>query len=65
MDFEYTPAQEEFRKAFRGWLEANLPPEMCLDDAADDRVPSDRATYERRRAWQAECNLRMLLSAAS
>ena len=52
MDFEYTPAQEEFRKAFRGWLEANLPPELCLDDAADDRVPSDRATYERRRAWQ-------------
>src|SRR5438876_3539389 len=52
MDFEYTPAQEEFRKAFRGWLEANLPPELCLDDAADDRVPSDRETYERRRAWQ-------------
>jgi alkylation response protein AidB-like acyl-CoA dehydrogenase len=52
MDFEYTPAQEAFRKEFRGWLEANLPPELCLDDAADDRVPSDRATYERRRAWQ-------------
>jgi alkylation response protein AidB-like acyl-CoA dehydrogenase len=52
MDFEYTPAQEAFRKEFRSWLEANLPPELCLDDAADDRVPSDRETYERRRAWQ-------------
>jgi len=52
MDFEYTPAQEAFRKEFRGWLEANLPPDLCLDDAADDRVPSDRETYERRRAWQ-------------
>ena len=52
MDFEYTPAQEAFRKEFRGWLEAKLPPELCLDDAADDRVPSDRQTYERRRAWQ-------------
>jgi alkylation response protein AidB-like acyl-CoA dehydrogenase len=52
MDFEYTPEQEAFRKEFRGWLEANLPPELCLDDAADDRIPSDRETYERRRAWQ-------------
>jgi alkylation response protein AidB-like acyl-CoA dehydrogenase len=52
MDFEYTPEQEAFRKEFRGWLEANLPPDLCLDDAADDRVPSDRETYERRRAWQ-------------
>jgi alkylation response protein AidB-like acyl-CoA dehydrogenase len=52
MDFEYTTEQEAFRKEFRGWLEANLPPELCLDDAADDRVPADRETYERRRAWQ-------------
>jgi alkylation response protein AidB-like acyl-CoA dehydrogenase len=52
MDFEYTPAQEAFRKEFRGWLEANLPPELCLDDAADDRIPGDRETFERRRAWQ-------------
>jgi alkylation response protein AidB-like acyl-CoA dehydrogenase len=52
VDFEYTPEQEAFRKEFRGWLEKNLPPELCLDDAADDRVPGDRATYERRRAWQ-------------
>ena len=52
MDFEYAPEHEAFRKEFRGWLEANLPPELCLDDAADDRVPADRETYERRRAWQ-------------
>ena len=52
MDFEYSPEQEAFRKEFRGWLEANLPPELCLDDAADDRIPGDRETYEKRRAWQ-------------
>jgi alkylation response protein AidB-like acyl-CoA dehydrogenase len=52
MDFEYTPEQEAFRKEFRGWLEANLPPDLCLDDAADDRIPGDRETFEKRRAWQ-------------
>jgi alkylation response protein AidB-like acyl-CoA dehydrogenase len=52
MDFEYAPAQEAFRKEFRGWLEANLPPDLCLDDPADDRVASSRETFERRRAWQ-------------
>ena len=52
MDFEYAPEHEAFRREFRSWLAANLPPELCLDDAADDRVASDRATFERRRAWQ-------------
>jgi alkylation response protein AidB-like acyl-CoA dehydrogenase len=52
MDFEYTPEQEAFRKEFRGWLAANLPPDLCVDDPADDRVAPDRATFERRRAWQ-------------
>ena len=52
MDFEYAPEHEAFRKEFRGWLAANLPPDLCLDDAADDRVASDRETFERRRVWQ-------------
>ncbi|MBI2162193.1 MAG: acyl-CoA dehydrogenase family protein [Candidatus Rokubacteria bacterium] len=52
MDFEYSPAQEAFRKEFRDWLATNLPPDLCLDDAADDRVASDRDTFERRRTWQ-------------
>ena len=52
MDFEYAPEHESFRKDFREWLRANLPPDLCLDDAADDRVASDRETFERRRAWQ-------------
>jgi alkylation response protein AidB-like acyl-CoA dehydrogenase len=52
MDFEYGPEHEAFRKEFRGWLAANLPPDLCLDDASDDRVASDRATFERRQAWQ-------------
>ena len=52
MDFEYTPEQQAFRDEFRGWLARNLPPDLCLDDPADDRVASDRETFERRRAWQ-------------
>jgi alkylation response protein AidB-like acyl-CoA dehydrogenase len=52
VDFEYTPEQEAFRKEFRGWLAANLPPGLCVDDPADDRVAPDRETFERRRAWQ-------------
>ena len=56
MDFQYSPDQETFRKEFRDWLAANLPPGLCLDDAADDRVASDRETFERRRAWQRTMN---------
>src|SRR5438552_2953237 len=52
MHFEFSPAQEAFRTELRGWLAANLPANLCLDDPADDRVASDRETFERRRAWQ-------------
>jgi alkylation response protein AidB-like acyl-CoA dehydrogenase len=52
MDFEWAPEHEAFRQEFRGWLAANLPRELCLDDASDDRVASDRETFEKRRAWQ-------------
>ena len=52
MDFEDSPVQEAFRTQFRDWLAANLPADLCLDDPADDRVASDRGTFERRRAWQ-------------
>ena len=52
MDFEYSPEQNAFRHEFRRWLTAHLPADLCLDDPADDRVASDRETFERRRAWQ-------------
>jgi len=54
VDFEYGDEHEAFRKEFRDWLARNLPPELCLDDPADDRVASDRETFERRRAWQSK-----------
>jgi alkylation response protein AidB-like acyl-CoA dehydrogenase len=52
VDFEYAAEQEAFRKEFRGWLAANLPPDLCVDDPADDRVASTREVFERRCAWQ-------------
>ena len=52
MDFEYSPTQDTFRTEFREWLTANLPANLCLDDPADDRVASNRETFERRCAWQ-------------
>jgi alkylation response protein AidB-like acyl-CoA dehydrogenase len=52
MEFEYTSAQQTFRGQLREWLTANLPSDLCLDDPADDRVASDRETFERRRSWQ-------------
>jgi alkylation response protein AidB-like acyl-CoA dehydrogenase len=52
MDFQYTPEQEAYRKEVRSWLEANLPPDLCIDDARDERIAPDRETFERRRKWQ-------------
>ena len=52
MDFEYTPEQEAFRKEVREWLRANLPPELCVDDAMDERIAANREIFEKRRQWQ-------------
>jgi alkylation response protein AidB-like acyl-CoA dehydrogenase len=52
MDFHYTPEQQAFRREVRGWLEAHLPSELCVDDPFDERVAPDRETFERRVAWQ-------------
>jgi len=40
MDFEYTREQDTFRKEFRGWLAANLPADLRVDDPVDERVAS-------------------------
>jgi alkylation response protein AidB-like acyl-CoA dehydrogenase len=52
MDFQYTPEQDAFRREIRDWLAANLPADLRVDDPADERVAPDRATFERRVAWQ-------------
>ena len=52
MDFADSPEHAAFRTEFRRWLERNLPPEICVDDAADQRVAPDRETLEKRIAWQ-------------
>ena len=52
MDFEYTAEQQAFRMELRRWLEANLTPDLQVQDAWDERVAPDRETFERRRAWQ-------------
>ena len=52
MDFRYTPEQEAFRSDLRGWLAANLSPDLCVDDAKDERIAPDKETFDLRRAWQ-------------
>jgi alkylation response protein AidB-like acyl-CoA dehydrogenase len=52
VDFEYTPAQQAFRREVRDWLAKHLPADLRLDDPVDDRVAADRETFERRRVWQ-------------
>ena len=52
MDFQYSPEQEELRAELRGCLETNLPKELCIEDAMDERVAPDVETFEKRRAWQ-------------
>src|SRR5229473_1916054 len=53
MDFSYTTEQEAFRAEIRSWLKGNLPPELCVDDAADERVAPNREVFEKRRRFQA------------
>jgi alkylation response protein AidB-like acyl-CoA dehydrogenase len=52
VDFEYTPEQEQFRRELRAWLAANLPDDLKIDDAMDERVAPNRQVFDRRRAWQ-------------
>ena len=52
MDFADSPEYAAFRAEFRDWLETNLPDEIKVDDAADQRVAPDRDILEKRIAWQ-------------
>src|SRR5205807_734549 len=52
MDFADSPDHAEFRREFRAWLDANLPDDLKVEDAQEQRVSPDRDTLEKRRAWQ-------------
>jgi alkylation response protein AidB-like acyl-CoA dehydrogenase len=54
VDFEFSAEQEAFRAEVRKWIAANLPPELCVDDASDERIAPNREVFEKRRAWQAK-----------
>src|SRR5487761_753205 len=38
MDFADSPEHAAFRAEFRQWLAANLPPDLCVDDALEQRI---------------------------
>jgi alkylation response protein AidB-like acyl-CoA dehydrogenase len=50
MDFDFTEAEEAFRKEVRAWLEANLPDDLRGRGFAASRA--DREEVGRLRAWQ-------------
>ena len=52
MDFADSPEHAAFRAEFRRWLDENLPEDIKVDDAADQRVAPDRETLEKRILWQ-------------
>ena len=52
MDFADSPEHAAFRAELREWLARNLPPELAVDDAQDQRVAPDRETLEARIRWQ-------------
>jgi alkylation response protein AidB-like acyl-CoA dehydrogenase len=52
VDFEFSSEQDEFRARVRKWIAANLPPQLCVDDAADERIAPNREIFDKRRAWQ-------------
>jgi len=56
MDFADSPEHAEFRREFRAWLEANLPDDLKVEDAQDQRISPDREILEKRIAWQKKMN---------
>ena len=47
MDFADSPERAAFRGKIRRWFKTNLSPDICVDDAADQRVAPDRETLEK------------------
>ena len=52
MDFADSPEHAAFRAELRQWLAQNLPPELRVEDAQDQRVAPDRETLQKRIRWQ-------------
>ena len=51
MDFRYPEEAEAFRKEFRAWLDANLPPEIAGDGLGGGSMEIEGKRLERLRAW--------------
>ena len=47
MDFADAPEDAQFRAEFRQWLERNLPEELKVEDAQDQRISPDRDILEK------------------
>src|SRR5689334_2662894 len=52
MDFADAPEHAAFRAEFRAWLDANLPDDLKVEDAQDQRISPDRDILVKRVAWQ-------------
>ncbi|HEV2336162.1 MAG TPA: acyl-CoA dehydrogenase [Stellaceae bacterium] len=52
MDFADAPEHAAFRAEFRAWLDANLPDDLKIEDAQDQRISPDRDILVKRIAWQ-------------
>jgi alkylation response protein AidB-like acyl-CoA dehydrogenase len=49
MDFNFSEADETFRREFRSWLDQNIPRDWRSDSEHSD--PDTKTEFERRRAW--------------
>ena len=60
MDFRYPAEAEAFRKEFRAWLDANLPPELAGDGLGGGSMDIGGERLERLRGMEPHAGRRAL-----